>query len=135
MKVKYISKTDIECESTNFHSKRLKRLLPHLSSKNLANISGKGKLRVCRFHDCCTLVATVLLTGLLTACYVTGYGTQKHGMRYTATGYGTPLSRDVIHSFRGIRYTGFTGYDALEKSMNRLETVTQQGFQAVAKSD
>jgi len=43
MKVKYISKTDIECESTNFHSKRIKRLLPHLSSKNLANISGMAK--------------------------------------------------------------------------------------------
>ena len=32
------------------------------------------------------------------------------GIRYIATGYGTPISRDTIHVFRGIRYIGFTGY-------------------------
>jgi len=36
-------------------------------------------------------------------CNMTGYDTQKHGMRYT-------MSRDTIHR-HGIRYTTFTGYD------------------------
>jgi hypothetical protein len=56
-------------------------------------------------------------------------------MRYIGfTGYDTPISRDTIHVFRGIRYIGFTGYGTHELSMKRLETLVQQALQEVVEN-
>jgi hypothetical protein len=51
-----------------------------------------------RFPEGFKLIATVLSTGYLTACKITGYDTQKHGIRDTQ-------ARDTIHRVHGIRDT------------------------------
>jgi hypothetical protein len=52
----------------------------------------------------------------------TGYGAH-------ITGYEAPIPRDTGHAIHGIRDTDFTGYEAQEKSLKRLGTLTQQAFQ------
>jgi len=64
-----------------------------------------------RFHEGFKLIATVLSTGYLTACNITGYDTQKHGIRYTNARDTIHPTRDTIHPFHGMRYTILTGYD------------------------
>jgi hypothetical protein len=88
----------------------VKLLLP-LPRINLTIILGEEKRMVCKFQVGCKRVEIMLSTDLLTACNVTGYDTQKHGIRYThVTGYDTP-ARDTTHPFHGIRHTNVTGYD------------------------
>ena len=64
-----------------------------------------------RFHEGFKLIATVLSTGYLTACKITGYDTQKHGIRDTQARDTIHPTRDTIHQVHGMRYTIFTGYD------------------------
>jgi hypothetical protein len=60
---------------------------------------------ICKFHERCKRVETMLSTDLLIACIVTGYDTSPRdtthrfdGIRYTHfAGYGTPVSRDTAH--------------------------------------
>ena len=75
------------------------------------NFSGEGKPMRPRFHEGFKLIATVLSTGYLTACNITGYDTRKHGIRYTKARDTIQPTRDTIHRFHGMRYTIFTGYD------------------------
>ena len=64
-----------------------------------------------KFHEGFKLIATVLSTGYLTACNITGYGTQKHG----------------------IRYIDFTGYDTQNKCLKWPGALTQNAFQDYEK--
>ena len=90
----------------------------------------------------CKLIMTKLSTGLIATCHFHGIRYTKardtihrcHGIRYTGTGYDTPISRDTVHRFDGIRYTGFTGYDTPENPLLRPETLAQQAFQDQEKN-